>query len=310
MNKFASKNYYILMFSIAGVLVSGVGLAWDPLSKASNVDSVVNTRHNLDMGYLTVNYMDSWRNDYDAVCVYCHTPHAAADSTVSVPLWNRALRTSGFPSYSFRNYTSSNVLISGQAASNPGPNSMTCLTCHDGTTPIDAVINAPGSGWYAPTPDWQTAEAWDDRNGDDGTVINNNHAHIGICTSCHKDGATGIAPSFETFNLDDSTFDFVIDLSNDHPIGIQMPADTARFDFKQPNAVDGNIWYFDNNPPNGKLGKGEIRLYDSGEGFEVECASCHDPHGVESAGAGSVFISTFLRVDNSASGVCYTCHAK
>jgi cytochrome c553 len=72
----------------------------------------------------------------------------------------------------------------------------------------------------------------------------------------------------------------------------------------------------------------------SGEGSEVECASCHDSHGVPSAGAGSRFNPSFLRVNNGigegmnydgntpttagisgivsdgASALCQTCHAK
>jgi hypothetical protein len=54
----------------------------------------------------------------------------------------------------------------------------------------------------------------------------------------------------------------------------------------------------------------EIRLYNTGEGYEVECASCHDPHGVPSAGPGSTFNPTFLRINNTGSAVCLTCHSK
>ena len=47
-----------------------------------------------------------------------------------------------------------------------------------------------------------------------------------------------------------------------------------------------------------------------GEGFEVECASCHDPHGVPSTGEGSTLLPSFLRVRNENSAVCLTCHTK
>lgn len=51
-------------------------------------------------------------------------------------------------------------------------------------------------------------------------------------------------------------------------------------------------------------------VYNTGGGFEVECAPCHDPHGVPSAGAGSPFIGTFLRIANAESALCLTCHTK
>ena len=50
--------------------------------------------------------------------------------------------------------------------------------------------------------------------------------------------------------------------------------------------------------------------FESGDGFEVECGSCHDPHGVPSGGNGSAFLPTFLRVTNAGSAVCLTCHNK
>jgi len=64
--------------------------------------------------------------------------------------------------------------------------------------------------------------------------------------------------------------------------------------------------------------KDEPRMYNSGENVEVECASCPDPHGVPSAGQGSEFISSFLRISNGnantgagvSSGLCLTCHIK
>lgn len=51
-------------------------------------------------------------------------------------------------------------------------------------------------------------------------------------------------------------------------------------------------------------------LFDTGDGHEVECASCHDPHGVGPGpgGSGNPFNRTFLRVANGASALCLACH--
>ena len=51
-------------------------------------------------------------------------------------------------------------------------------------------------------------------------------------------------------------------------------------------------------------------FYDSGNGFRVECASCHDPHGVPAKGGGPFFNKTFMRVSNDGSDLCLTCHIK
>lgn len=58
------------------------------------------------------------------------------------------------------------------------------------------------------------------------------------------------------------------------------------------------------------MDKGDIRMYGVGTDSRVECASCHDPHGVPSAGPGSTFNPTFLRKPNIGSTVCLTCHTK
>jgi hypothetical protein len=93
-------------------------------------------------------------------------------------------------------------------------------------------------------------------------------------------------------------------------------------DFNQPglqitNSGGGAMTVFDLNG-NGMADKEEPRMYDTGDGPEVECASCHDPHGVPSGGAGTEFIPSFLRVSNGnantnvgePSGLCLTCHVK
>ncbi|HSO06820.1 MAG TPA: cytochrome c3 family protein, partial [Pelomicrobium sp.] len=91
--------------------------------------------------------------------------------------------------------------------------------------------------------------------------------------------------------------------------GIRYPQPTVGFDFNEPTRKVGALAYFDVNA-NQHADSNEVRLYDTGEGYEVECASCHDPHGVPSGGAGSVFNPTFLRVSNAGSQLCLTCHVK
>lgn len=305
--------------SILPTLVAGAGLLLalaappavadtDVPSKFSNRGSVGNTRHNLSQrqasgGGPTGQTMDSYRNDYEEVCVYCHTPHGA-NRTAAAPLWNRTMKATTYQTYDLLG--SSSIT---QTVTPPGINSLTCLSCHDGTTAVDSIINMPGSGRYNPAQETTENTAflnaeWDNRRGPDAS------AHMALnttgCLACHSTGAGPLGANATDF----TAFAIGTDLRNDHPVGIRYPtAAGVGTDFRDPPRKEARLAYFDTNG-NGRADAGEIRLYNTGDGYEVECASCHDPHGVPSAGPGSVFNPTFLRVSNTGSGVCLSCHTK
>ena len=71
------------------------------------------------------------------------------------------------------------------------------------------------------------------------------------------------------------------DLSDDHPVSI---------DYAIKRALDPDA--FEVTPTGG------IKLFNG----MVECASCHDVHNPQNG--------TFLRVSNTGSGLCKTCHIK
>lgn len=280
------------------------------LPKFTNRGSVANTRHNLTQrppeigpgGPINAALMDTQRNNYGEVCVYCHTPHGA-NNNLAAPLWNRTVKSNTYQTYDL---LGTNSLT--QPVTQPGPNSITCLTCHDGTTAIDAIVNMPGSGRYNPARmtsdapallnEWPNAAA----------------THVGLtgpdqgCLVCHNPNGSGAA--FPTA-VDFTAFAIGTDLRNDHPVGIRYPVNAGPgSDFNDPPRKGAQLAFFDTNG-NQRADSNEIRLYNtSAAGYEVECASCHDPHGVPSAGPGSTFNPTFLRVSNAGSGVCLTCHIK
>ena len=102
----------------------------DVPTKFSNIGTVGNTRHNLSQRQVSGGgpagaTMDSYRNDYLEVCVYCHTPHGAS-GTVAAPLWNRTMKTTTYQTYDLLNTGSLT-----QPISQPGVNSLTCLSCHE-----------------------------------------------------------------------------------------------------------------------------------------------------------------------------------
>ena len=312
----------MMRFNLRNVLpallfaVLGHGAVWagpDPApgtaSKFSNRGSVANTRHNLTQrpsevgpgGPINAALMDTQRNDYGEVCVYCHTPHGA-NTTIAAPLWNRTTKTTTYQTYDLLNTASLT-----QPVTQPGASSLTCLSCHDGTTAVDAIVNMPGSGRY------NIARISSDAPALLNEWPNAAVTHVGLrapdqgCLVCHNPNGAGAA--FPTA-YDFTAFALGTDLRNDHPVGIRFPTVAGPgTDFNEPPRRGARLAFFDSNANNRADGD-EIRLYNSGEGYEVECASCHDPHGVPSAGPGSSFNPTFLRIPNTGSAVCRTCHSK
>lgn len=269
---------------------------------ATNIGSVANTRHNLTQSFIPNSgsaWMNPYRNNYGEVCVYCHTPHGSNTQMGAAPLWNRTKPPGPFTLYSARTTLDRPI-------TQPGPNSLTCLSCHDGVTAIDSIINMPGSGRV--NADQQTTvsttflDSWPNASSQHSALANGPGATTG-CTYCHTN-SSGFTESFEAFVIGN-------DLRNDHPIGVRYPESFTGIDFAVPSATNANntMSYFDKNG-SGRVDTNEIRLYNTGDGFEVECASCHDPHGVPEAGSGTLFIPSFLRVKNSGSALCLTCHTK
>lgn len=297
---------YLVVLVLLLTCLGDVRADVDLPTKFLNKDSVANTRHNLTQrqaaggGPTGVN-MDPYRNDYEQVCVYCHTPHGA-NAGVQLPLWNRTLKTTTYTTYGA---LGSSTLT--QPVSQPGANSLSCLSCHDGQTAVDSIINMPGSGRYqasqATSQDNAFLNSWNNARGPDATV------HLGLnnaeCLVCHSASAGFVGASATDFTV----FAIGTDLRNDHPVGVRFPGGGPGQDFNAPTRTQGSITYYDTNG-NGKLDSADVRFYDTGEGPEVECASCHDPHGVPSAGRGSPFLPTFLRVSPSGSAICLTCHNK
>lgn len=65
------------------------------------------------------------------VCIFCHTPHGASAS----PLWNRNLDSSAYTMYSSPTLTATDM------PSAPTGISLLCMSCHDGVSAINVVVN-------------------------------------------------------------------------------------------------------------------------------------------------------------------------
>jgi hypothetical protein len=298
------KNIVALVLLVVGG--GAVYAATDQPTKFINKGSIANTRHNLtqqpadnSLG-LDNGMMAGVRNNYGEVCVYCHTPHGA-DGAKKLPLWNRTTLAT-----TYKTYNELNTSTLTQSVSQPGVNSLSCLSCHDGQTAVDSIINMPGSGRYdvnqASGTNTQFLNTWTG-----GTGVGHQGLNDTGCLVCHQPGGAGAAfPGATDFTV----FRIGTDLTNDHPVGVSYPATSGTVtDFNTPKGKKGATFFFDVNG-DGHMDDADVRLYDTGGTAKVECASCHDPHGVPSGAAGSVFKPTFLRVANTNSALCLTCHAK
>jgi predicted CXXCH cytochrome family protein len=76
------------------------------------------------------------------LCAYCHTPHAGAAATTMSPLWNRNATTDPSTGFTFYGDTAAGTL----AATTLRAKSAACMSCHDGATGINNIINVPGAG--------------------------------------------------------------------------------------------------------------------------------------------------------------------
>ncbi len=221
----------------------------------------------------------------DETCVFCHTPHKAASATV--PLWNKSINTTGTGLTPY-----SSTTIDGTTTF-AGSTSMACLSCHDGTQAMDNIVNAPGSGGYDSTGGGAGGLGW-------------------AWTGTTVDATTGTLTGTALANLSTN-------LGDDHPVAIQYGGgglttaggSVTDPDFRVPDTgviAGENKWWFEVTA-NGRIDSSEIRLYtrDLGDATGaqpfVECASCHDPHGVGTN-------PTFLRIANTSSNVCTACHVK
>lgn len=285
-----------LLALLAGLaLAAGLAPAQD--TRFSNQGGVANTRHNLTQAPIggAAETMNPSRNDYGEVCVYCHTPHGA-NRRVGAPLWNRTVRAN--------TYTMAPAAARIGVDLQPGTASIACLSCHDGTVAIDSIINMPGPGRYDPAQERAQNNAfldnaWRNPRGADAVT----HAALDRtgCLACHAPGSGRAAQDFTRALIG-------TDLRDDHPVGVPVPPDRAG-EFTPPSRRNASVAFYDRNA-NDRPDSNEVRLYDNGRGFTVECASCHDPHGTPEGAAGSRLVAKFLRLNVDGGVLCLTCHIK
>jgi predicted CXXCH cytochrome family protein len=261
-------------------LLAGLALIFLTASAASA--GIINTKHNL-----TNPANEVYTPDIEQICAFCHTPHGG-DVSATVPLWNKGLPTGT----TYQTYASLGTTTLDSEQADIGSVSLACLSCHDGVSALDVLINAPGSGWGEGT----------------GEPITQEYTFEG-------------SNQFGTGSLTGVSF-IGVDLQNDHPISIQYGGGGIDFDnptnptndsdFITPQWADlggSRVWWIDT--PVGtsnKRDKTDLPLYTRENSYQgqtlpepfVECASCHNPHSEN---------ETFLRTpDVEGLQLCQNCH--
>jgi hypothetical protein len=119
------------------------------------------------------------------------------------------------------------------------------------------------------------------------------NAQSEVCRTCHAPGA--VARDFGPLYANPKPH---------HSVGVEYPR-AGQANFKQPDGKVGEIAFFDMNN-NGVPDSDEIQLYGA-DAVTVECASCHQEHGVKLAPTNAP-ANTYLRVANKDSALCVICH--
>lgn len=232
--------------------------------------AIKDSKHDLTYASNTIKANTATANS--EICVFCHTPHGSNSNFAGAPLWNKADTPGG------TTYTTYGTTIAGVTAdAAPSNSSKACLSCHDGVSAINSVVNAPGSG-----------DSTDYLGMTDGTTT-------------VADGAAFTMPSGRIANIGagGAATATNVDLSNDHPVSIAYTDGNASLNPKAGVFGAGTAGYSATwTTPDGTQNISSVLRSN-----KVECSSCHDPHLGEN--------DTFLRVStNQGSVLCLGCHAK
>lgn len=179
--------------------------------------SVVNTKHNLGASHPS-GVDGNHTNATTEICIFCHTPHGADQDTFA-PLWNRATNTDGT---GYQRFSDLGRLTFDAAEAPIGSVSAACLSCHDGTQAMDAVINSPGSDTTGNVGSDQFGLNSEGRG--TGSILGQITTGIGGFSQSNSMGSGFTAADGHWDGTGTPRGDMVYlgtDLRNDHPISMQ-----------------------------------------------------------------------------------------
>src|SRR3990170_2959343 len=128
-----AASFFIKADVYAGTYIPGSGDTYSDYVDGEAANGIGASRHNLGAWGYYVN-----TGSTTEICVFCHTPHHS--NTDAKPMWNK-----GGTDVTFKAYDTDGTTIGG-TTTGVSIYSAACLTCHDGTTSFDNIVNAPGKG--------------------------------------------------------------------------------------------------------------------------------------------------------------------
>ncbi len=243
--------------------------------------NIMGSKHDLRSSNTAANIRSQNVNE---ICVFCHTPHHSNTAFTGAPLWNKEATAQTFTMYG--------STVSGTTPdTQPNAPSKACLSCHDGVTAINSIVNVSGTGL-------------DGAGGGLGTGVTYVSMTTDGGTTWSGDGVSVPMPGTSYANIG-------TDLTNDHPISIPYNAPNADPDknpgsLRQTTTALTGTWLVRDS--DGVTGPTIGDLLRNGK---VECPSCHDPHADNPIAGGGQHPLFLRRVGgNTDSALCLTCHAK
>ena len=216
-------------------------LALPVMSWAAPGDGLVGSIHDFsDSGNTAAFVDDTGATNKTTACIFCHVPHrfrGVSDGTRL--LWNHQASGETYSWEITKTYAGTTLPVN---IDTWGGTTKNCLSCHDGTISIGAVLRGGDAAWSYT-----------------GTSIN---ASGVISGTGHFFGANG-------------------DLEGNHPVAIPYPYNGASSTYNGivSQAPSGD---FVSSPTNVRLysdiGGGEVVLGATAGSTGMECGSCHDPH--------------------------------
>jgi predicted CXXCH cytochrome family protein len=179
--------------------------------------------------------------------------------------------------------------LTGDSIGGQVPNDL-CRYCHTPHNAVDPAVAGVSQLWDRTAPITASFAIYDS-----GTMVNTALQPEGVslaCLSCHDgatafDSLTGLTPTASNTMTDifpGSTANFGASLLNDHPVSVALEQGSGKLESVA--TVEGTA----------------LVLYAGTNANQVECASCHDPHGDDT--------DFFLRIPSATGGLCETCHNK